>query len=142
MLKKLRTGFVYGLIGFGASWFITVLFILAGQNPSDVIVEKEVTFLLLLETLILAPFGEEFIFRFIPIKTVQRLTSSKTVLWITIISTSVLFGAIHGSLEHIFIQGTGGIILSIAFLKGGYWTSVTAHTTHNLMAMLLVIFFS
>lgn len=140
MRQTLRTGCKYGLLAFVVSAIITTGFHMAGQDPSDVI-EAKLTWFSIFTMIILAPVIEEFLFRFIPIKIVQRLTTNKIVRWTAIIGASVWFGSIHGSWEHIFIQGAAGIIFSLAFLKGGYWTSVTAHATVNTIVALILLFF-
>ncbi len=62
--------------------------------------------------------AEEFLFRLplaIPIAKGWKIT------WVlaSALVLSVIFGAIHGGITHIFIQGVGGFMYSILFLKCG-----------------------
>jgi membrane protease YdiL (CAAX protease family) len=72
---------------------------------------------------------------------------NKIFLWPVIIISSVIFGLIHGSWRNIFLQGSVGIVLSMAFLKGGYVSSVVAHFFCNFLLALVgiiikILFFS
>lgn len=91
-------------------------------------------------------FLEEIIFRVIPLMLAIGLQGSpKTVLFVAGIS-SVLFGLVHGSWHHVFIQGAGGMFLSCVFLKCGgfnkkYFKATAASTaTHFLFNGLLITF--
>ena len=84
---------------------------------------------------------EEFIYRWLPIRGICLITKNRLALWTIIITSSVVFGILHGSWHHIFMQGMIGIIFSLAFLKGGYLSSATAHATYNFL-IFAILFFS
>ncbi|MHB9019654.1 MAG: CPBP family intramembrane glutamic endopeptidase [Minisyncoccota bacterium] len=54
----------------------------------------------------------------------------------TILLSSVIFGQAHGSTINIMVQGVGGIVFSWLMIKGGYWSSVIAHSMWNFMLMI------
>ena len=95
---------------------------------------------LIISLVVVAPLSEELLFRYLPIRITQRFNARKWVLYLVIIVSSIIFGYVHGSWHFIFIQGVGGLILSSAFLRGGYASSVTAHAVHNIICLLLVVF--
>ena len=88
---------------------------------------------------VLAPFIEEVLFRFLPIKGIKLITDSKNILWIAVVLVSILFGSLHGSWHHIFIQGASGVIFSLTFLRGGLVSSVTAHAFTNFVAWSSIV---
>lgn len=79
-----------------------------------------------------AALSEELVFRLIPIFTIQLLLSFLNIninfkiliLFISIIIVSIVFGYLHGNYINVFIQGVGGLIYSLVYLKyGGYYLS-------------------
>ena len=96
---------------------------------------------LLFNLLIASPMVEEVLFRLLPIGIVSRIwgKENKIVLWSVIIISSVIFGLIHGSWRNIFLQGSVGIVLSMAFLKGGYLSSFIAHSYCNFLVTMVAI---
>lgn len=91
---------------------------------------------------IIGPVMEELIFRFIPLYIILS-PRSKDFNGVIIMATaaSVIFGYLHGGIAHIFIQGVGGFLLCLLFLKcGGYHrryfkgfcASFSAHALLNL----------
>ena len=88
----------------------------------------------LLGTIIIVPFAEEFLFRGVIYRTLDRRFSIAT----TIIIQAVLFGILHGNL----IQGTYATFLGIAFGYITYksqsiWPAVICHMVNNGIAMIL-----
>ena len=63
-------------------------------------------------------FFEEGLFRLPLAIAVERNWSLKTVLACALV-LSAIFGFCHGGIHHIFLQGVGGIMLSVLFLKCG-----------------------
>lgn len=85
--------------------------------------------------------GEEMFFRFPLAILIDRKLPLPLVL-LAALALSVIFGAGHGGLKHIFVQGVGGLFYSILFLKSGAFTghqmkalgvSTTAHFTSNMI---------
>ncbi|MDO8600869.1 MAG: CPBP family intramembrane metalloprotease [bacterium] len=134
-MRLITRGLGYGLCSFSVSVAITLIlykFSVIHELPPDI------RPLHILYAVIIAPLFEEFIFRFIPIKLTEIFTKRKSILWSVVVLSSILFGVAHGSWYNIFIQGPSGIILSVAFLRGGYFTSVAAHATHNGITLLII----
>ncbi|KKU52527.1 MAG: hypothetical protein A3A28_05830 [Candidatus Sungbacteria bacterium RIFCSPLOWO2_01_FULL_47_32] len=141
--EKLWIGLKFGLLNLACMVFAVgpILDLTGISEKLPVIVgpEEPVTFLLFLETVLLAPFIEEAMFRFFPIRICRWLTKNKIILWAVIICASILFGRAHGTWWNVLAQGIGGIILSWAFLRGGYVSSVTAHAVMNSALFLSLI---
>ena len=142
--EKIRVGLKFGIINLAIMVIIGGIFYILAQlelisEPSKTITDEDlkqpiILFFLMVAT---APFIEEFLFRFLPIKGMGLVTDNKNILWIVIVLVSILFGSLHGSWHHIFMQGVSGIIFSLAFLKGGFTSSATAHVFTNFVAWLL-----
>ncbi|MDB5194001.1 MAG: phosphatase family protein [Parcubacteria group bacterium] len=62
---------------------------------------------------------EEFKYRLLPIGILVGFHASPRVLMTGIIVSSMWFGLIHGKPSHLLIQGIGGLLYSIVFLKCG-----------------------
>ena len=60
---------------------------------------------------------EEWIFRYIIFSVILiggfHLSPTSAIIW-----SSVIFGVVHGGFLNIFMQGAGGVVLCIIFLKG------------------------
>ncbi len=73
--------------------------------------------------LICTAYFEELIFR-APLALLVLLTAERwklRVIFIVAVALSILFGLVHGGIPNIFLQGIGGLLWSILFLKcGGY----------------------
>ncbi|OGN01780.1 MAG: hypothetical protein A3I26_03320 [Candidatus Yanofskybacteria bacterium RIFCSPLOWO2_02_FULL_43_10] len=143
--KKILVGLKFGIINLIIVAMIAGIFYVFVQlgiisEPSKVVTNedfKRPIFLFFL-MVAMAPFMEEVLFRFLPIKGVKLITGDKNALWVAIILVSILFGSLHGSWHHIFIQGVSGIIFSLSFLRGGFVSSVVSHALTNLVAWSLV----
>lgn len=91
---------------------------------------------------------EEILFRWLPFTIVcLEKFNFKTVITTAIIS-SVIFGYLHGGFIHIFVQGIGGFIFCLLYLKcGGYhnrnikavFVSTSAHALYNVLLIALII---
>ena len=62
---------------------------------------------------------EELLFRAVPLFLAVWLGARRTGLLVVILISSAIFGAIHGNLPHVFIQGFFGVIASVGYLKFG-----------------------
>ncbi len=94
---------------------------------------------IILYIIILAPFVEEVLFRWIPIRTTRFFTNNKIILWSIIIVSSIIFGSLHGDPIAMLIAGIAGLVLSNVFLKGGIISSFTAHTFFNFVGISVVL---
>ncbi len=141
---KVQLGIRYGAIYLAWAVLAVILFILLGRffpfmNLPVHKNERGPILLLFYYMVIWAPVVEELIFRLIPIYLTLAFTSNKHILWSVIFLVSCIFGYLHGSWHHIFIQGFGGIMFSKAFLKGGLGASISAHMFVNLVSFVLII---
>lgn len=149
--EKVRIGIKYAKIGlliaFTGAFAILVLEHFNFINEIKPIVSEEelksldTILLWLILAVVFAPITEEAVFRLLPIGAVFLICGKKNklILWPVIIMSSIIFGWTHGSWHNIFMQGLVGIIFSIAFLKGGYVSSVVAHAVFNFVIMILSI---
>lgn len=140
--ERIYLGFIYGISSFLAALIglsLVSVFDKPPPSPLDKMIKENFLFVTVIAVTI-APLLEELIFRFVPIKLTQRFTKNKKILWLVIICSSVLFGLEHASWHNIFAQGIAGLILSAAFLRGGYWLAVLAHFFHNSFLMLIIFF--
>lgn len=84
---------------------------------------------------IFAPIWEELAFRYAPIE-LAKVIGEKALLP-TIVGMSCFFGWIHYSNpESVLLQGVIGFILSIVYIKNGYWWGVLLHAMYNIAVSL------
>lgn len=89
---------------------------------------------------IMAPLGEEILFRYFPIQAVKA--TKKEELYIPVIMmTSVVFGLMHGGPQNILIQGVTGFILSVLYIKNNYslLSIMLLHALWNLTLLTKII---
>lgn len=138
LARKLRVGIVYFVSYILVSYVSIVIFIRLGFKFAHFNWSVSPTLSLFVYVVIFAPFLEEIVFRFVPIKLTGSFTESKFILWTVIVSVSVVFGYLHGAWPNVFIQGIAGILFSRAFLKGGLTSSFTAHMLTNLFVFISI----
>ena len=142
--QKFKTGLEFGVINLGVLFLLATVFRILenfGVSPvSDVVLLEDLQrpLYLFLLIVVLSPPAEELLFRFAPIRITGLITKNKYILWSVIILVSLLFGAVHGSWHHIFLQGISGIIFSVAFLRDGLMSSTVAHASTNFVIYLLM----
>jgi membrane protease YdiL (CAAX protease family) len=69
-----------------------------------------------------AAFAEEMLFRLIPFGILGLLVGRhRWLLLLAALGLSALFGFVHGGATHIMLQGGGGLIYSVVYLKCGGW---------------------
>ena len=81
---------------------------------------------------IMAPLWEELAFRVIPISIAKKF-GEQFIIPVVLLST-LLFGWGHGNgTNSLLIQGVGGLILSIVYIKTNYnyWCAVALHAAWN-----------
>ncbi len=95
------------------------------------------------------PIAEELMYRFLPMWVGVEFSRSPYILLLIIIVSSVLFGYGHYGWWSLMIQGVGGIVSSIIFLKsGGYesnylkalTTVIILHAMFNTVLFCLIFF--
>lgn len=90
---------------------------------------------------ILAPFGEELIFRVAPVMILARLKLIKKVGLEVMFAISLIFGFMHGGNWNIFVQGVVGMGLSYLYLKHrSYLMIVFVHFLWNFIWMFAIQF--
>lgn len=72
-------------------------------------------------------FGEEFIFRLVPfifflylcdeVELVKKYVNKKFLFILIVLISSIFFGLAHGNIYNILIQGIGGVIFFLVFIK-------------------------
>src|SRR5437899_8739848 len=54
------------------------------------------------------PLIEEFVFRFLPLKLLSKVSIYEDIKWYAVLSSACVFGWIHGSSVNILVQGIVG----------------------------------
>lgn len=86
---------------------------------------------------VFTPFTEEWIFREAAYKVFRPCKRDEMDFMILI---GIVFGWLHGSFEHIFIQGVAGIAFGYVYLKNGYsyLSAVAAHSLYNFLVAFAI----
>ncbi len=88
---------------------------------------------------VLAPLGEELLFRGLLLRAFAR----RLRFWPAAIVTSVLFAAAHADAYLLWPRAIAlvltGVALALIYRSKGYWASVTAHATVNTVASIALI---
>lgn len=90
---------------------------------------------------VIAPFLEEYIFRFLPLRFGKKWNCQEELMWVSII----LFALMHkGNYDHFglyycfLIQGVLGFTLWQVMQKTNYVTAVIFHSLYNVMVFTLL----
>lgn len=130
---------------------MTIIFVPFTENVSYLYMDS-MTAIDFFFACVLAPLWEEFMFRYLPFalfiapkliekaglnedQEKERAQFVRRYLGLLILSTSIIFGILHGGPVNILFQGVGGIILWKIFLQSGkyrYWYAVGAHALWNI----------
>jgi len=95
---------------------------------------------------LLAALLEEVVFR-LPLVIFVKLGWSVTKVLGVALLLSIIFGFLHGGVSHIYLQGVGGLLYSVIFLKcGGFQgnfskavgVSTAVHFLYNMTLILLI----
>jgi len=92
--------------------------------------------------LVFAPVIEEAVFRMLPLTIVQG-TRPELVRAVLIVVCGIVFGIAHGSPMNVFIQGVGGVLLGLLYLKNdnSQWSSyascVVVHAAYNFTVLMV-----
>ncbi len=98
--------------------------------------------------LILGATLEELVFRIIPLVILLRYMPNKLVTGASVLALSVAFAFIHGGWPTLLLQGIGGVVYSIVFLKyadngkrilEASAVVILVHIIFNIMAVLLSV---
>lgn len=95
--------------------------------------------LLVLALVVLAPLGEELLFRGLLLRALVRRMS----FWTAAVLSSFLFAAAHADAYLLWPRAVAlvatGVVLAWIYRRRGYWASVTAHATVNAIAAIALI---
>lgn len=95
--------------------------------------------LMVIALVILAPLGEELVFRGLLLRALAR----RLAFWPAALITALLFAASHADSYVIWPRAIAltltGLALAWLYRWRGYWASVTAHATVNLVAAIALI---
>ena len=102
--------------------------------------EKMVSLSFLLYVCVVAPIGEEFVFRYIPLTLLRKTDLFEDNKWIFVTILAIVFGYSHGGYFNIFIQGIPGFFFGWVYIKNGmsYPSAVITHSLYNFV--LSVVF--
>jgi membrane protease YdiL (CAAX protease family) len=94
---------------------------------------------LAIAAIVVAPLGEELLFRGLVLGAVWRLTGRA---WLSVVISGVLFGAIHGQPQDILPLCTMGVILGYVRLRTrSLVPPITAHALFNARTMIMALLF-
>lgn len=140
-MQNVRVGIRFWLIAYGFNITFTAYSIIVGVEEKFRDAQPTLTTAYVLTGIFFYPLVEEAIFRLIPLWGIRKLTNSRVLLWVTVFSSSVFFGYSHGSIYNVATQGTIGLILSIAFLRGGFIASSISHALFNATSFAIALNF-
>ena len=83
---------------------------------------------------------EELLFRIIPLIVLIRYVNNRFIIIVSVLVLSASFALIHGGWEKIFLQGVGGVVYSILFIK--YSAGGTKFLQASLVVILVHIIFN
>ena len=103
-------------------------------NALEEMVDGSPIWATLIGTCVVAPLGEEFIFRKLFIDRARRFGDVPAILF-----SGVLFGLFHGNLFQFFYAAALGILLAYIYTRtGNIWLSVAMHAVVNLVGGVIV----
>ncbi len=103
-------------------------------NGLDSMVKESPLWATLLATCVIAPLGEEFIFRKLFIDRARRYGDT-----VAIVLSGVLFGLFHGNLFQFFYAAALGILLAYVYTRtGDFWRCALMHAIVNLVGGVIV----
>jgi membrane protease YdiL (CAAX protease family) len=138
-------------VGIGVVIIIGAAIILLTGSAIDPVVQRRIEeveeigtapwqlVLMVLALVVLAPLGEELLFRGLLLRGLVR----KMRFWPAAMLSSALFAAAHADAYLIWPRAVAliatGMVLAWLYRKRGYWASVTAHATVNAIASIALI---
>ncbi len=82
-----------------------------------------------------APVWEEMLYRFFPLFIARKL--GEEYIFPAVVASSILFGWGHegGTHEGVLLQGTLGVIFSLAYIRSGYklYVPILIHMIYNIL---------
>lgn len=106
------------------------------ENPVESLIDYNSLWLTAIFTVVVAPIGEEFIFRKLIIDR-----TAKYGTWVAILISAFLFGLMHGNFSQFFYAFALGIVLGyVYFNTGNVWLTVGLHAAVNFVGSILTSF--
>lgn len=138
--EKVRGGFRFGMATIIFFGFLGILFKILGYEETEQIPPDMPFWMFAIAAIIVAPFLEEGLFRWLPLRLTRLLTKNALAFWIVALGSSALWAYGHpGKTAEVFILFIPvGMLLSFAFSKYGYGVCVIAHMTNNTFATLVL----
>ncbi len=133
-------GFMYigSIIGNTVMDFLSTLFKYDYSNGLESIIDEKNIWLTAIFTVIVAPIGEEFVFRKLIIDRTQKYGA-----WISIGLSGLMFGLMHGNFYQFFYAFALGLLLGyIYFHTGKLYLTVIIHAVVNFVGSVLTSFLS
>lgn len=104
------------------------------QNALSSIVDNSPTWMVFLGTVIIAPIGEEFLFRKLLIDRIRGYGDVAAIL-----ISAISFGLFHGNFFQFFYATLLGLVLAYMYTwSGKIWWSVSLHMIINLMGSIVM----
>ncbi len=114
--------------------FLTLLTGYSYENPLNELVESFPLWATLLMTCVIAPLGEEFIFRKLFIDRARRFGDTAAILL-----SGLIFGLFHGNFFQFFYAAFLGILLAYIYTRtGNLWWCAGMHAAANLMGGIVI----
>ena len=128
-----------GLMYLGANIGNKVLEMISGlfggyqySNPVESLIDYNSLWLTAIFTVVVAPIGEEFIFRKLIIDRTSKYGSV-----VSILISAFLFGLMHGNFSQFFYAFALGIVLGYVYFKtGNVWLTVALHAAINFVGSI------
>ena len=120
-----------------STYIMSILSALTGYDYSSSLVsvtDASPLWLNFIVLCIVAPFGEEFIFRKLLVSRMRRYGDT-----VAILVSGLLFGLFHGNVYQLFYTALGGILLAYIYTRTGkYLLCVAMHSLLNLLGGILI----
>ena len=130
LCRKTKSIMPFILLGIGFSSFCNMLIFKVNTNE---VVEFNLLFLIL-SSVIVGPFIEEIIFRYLLVKNLEKFNNKV----FTILIASFVFGIIHTGIFNIIYAFLLGVILNIIYLKNkNLLYPLLTHSSANLITLFL-----
>ena len=130
LCRKTKPIMPFILLGIGFSSFCNMLIFKVNTN---VVVEFNLLFLIL-SSVIVGPFIEEIIFRYLLVKNLEKFNNK----FFTILIASFVFGIMHTGIFNIIYAFLLGVILNIIYLKNkNLLYPLLIHSSANLITLFL-----
>ena len=136
VLLVMGVGFLYagGLLGNVTMWVMSAVTGYDYVSNLQTLVEDSPTWMTVLGACVIAPFGEELIFRKLLIDRVRGIGDTPAILL-----SGLLFALFHGNLFQLFYAFLVGVVLAYLYTRSGkYLLCVIMHAVINLLGSVIL----